>query len=362
MKAVKLGPKNGEIEFWRFCFSLVIVFHHSRYLVGDKNSLFLGGALAVEFFFIVTGYLLAKSIEKENRTNRSTAHVGTETFRFIKRKIQGLCPEVFISWAVAFVITTIAYNRPFKESVSAFINGFWELILVKMSGLAMGDGVNSVVWYISSMLICMAILYPLIRKYPDMMYHVVVPLIIVLGYGLLFQTYGSLRGGPEVYKANLRALADICVGLVCYQVTMKFRQVNLTIFAKTLITLTKWLIYLVVIYYMNSVYASKQDFFYILLLAIAIVFSFSQQGIETGIYQNRLVFLMGEASLYLFLSHTYWASNLNALFTQDMTNFHKMLVYGICVGINTAILWGFSIVYKRNKNMIKSFVSKLLIK
>ena len=44
---------NVTIDFLRFLFSVIVVLHHSRYVLGDDNCYFLGGSLAVEFFFFV---------------------------------------------------------------------------------------------------------------------------------------------------------------------------------------------------------------------------------------------------------------------------------------------------------------------
>ena len=40
--------RNGKIDFYKFIFSIIIVIHHSRNLVGDDLSKFLGGSFAVE--------------------------------------------------------------------------------------------------------------------------------------------------------------------------------------------------------------------------------------------------------------------------------------------------------------------------
>ena len=55
-----LAPKkrNGKIDLLRFLFAVIVLIYHSRYVVGDEKSLFLGGSFAVEFFFLVSGYLM----------------------------------------------------------------------------------------------------------------------------------------------------------------------------------------------------------------------------------------------------------------------------------------------------------------
>ena len=59
-----MGKRNGLIDFYRFIFSLVIVFHHAMWLDGvvdiSTQVVFLGGYSAVEFLFIVSGLFLAK--------------------------------------------------------------------------------------------------------------------------------------------------------------------------------------------------------------------------------------------------------------------------------------------------------------
>lgn len=65
----------GEIDFWRFVFSLIIVLLHIRAIVGEENCLFNNGAYAVEFFFILSGYLLMGSIERARENSDSIQRI-----------------------------------------------------------------------------------------------------------------------------------------------------------------------------------------------------------------------------------------------------------------------------------------------
>lgn len=50
---------NPEIDFWKFVFAIVIFLYHSqKFEVTSGVSFFRRGYLAVEFFFIVSGYLM----------------------------------------------------------------------------------------------------------------------------------------------------------------------------------------------------------------------------------------------------------------------------------------------------------------
>ena len=76
--------RNGRIDLLRFVFALVIMLHHSRYVLGDDHAVFIGGSLAVEFFFLVSGYLMAVSAERANQRGPMT-RPGAETWSFLLR-------------------------------------------------------------------------------------------------------------------------------------------------------------------------------------------------------------------------------------------------------------------------------------
>lgn len=52
--------RNGMIDFMRFIFSIVIVLHHASLFRGTM----LAGYIGVEFFFIVSGWLLMERVQK----------------------------------------------------------------------------------------------------------------------------------------------------------------------------------------------------------------------------------------------------------------------------------------------------------
>jgi peptidoglycan/LPS O-acetylase OafA/YrhL len=62
---MKEKQENYFIDFLRFVFSVCIVFYHSWMFAGEfGKGIFNYGYLAVDFYFIVTGYLMINSMSK----------------------------------------------------------------------------------------------------------------------------------------------------------------------------------------------------------------------------------------------------------------------------------------------------------
>lgn len=75
----------AELDFWKFVFSILIVFSHGIFLANTEagDRLVFGGALmGVEFYFLLTGFFLVNSIYRSD----------VSTLTFIKRRVLNLLP------------------------------------------------------------------------------------------------------------------------------------------------------------------------------------------------------------------------------------------------------------------------------
>ena len=92
------NPKrNGKIEFLRFVFCCVVMIFHGKSCMNDGTiEIMFSGRLGVEFFFLVSGFLMAVSLERV--TCFSELSVAKETGRFIVKKAKSLYPMVVIAF------------------------------------------------------------------------------------------------------------------------------------------------------------------------------------------------------------------------------------------------------------------------
>ena len=414
---------NVTIDFLRFLFSVIVVLHHSRYVLGDDNCYFLGGSLAVEFFFFVSGYLLLVGADKAGRKNgagyllpgdvdmagrkngagyllpggvdmagRTEAAgletkgvgagttgiggeangigaettgicgemtgIGSETLHFILHKIRSFLPEFLIAWWIGFVLIGVVRQYGVLDYLKAFGNDFWELTLVKMSGL-FTHGIDGAMWYLSAMLLGMAILYPLLRTKRDLMTHLVCPLLALFLYGYLCQAEGHPRD-PIVwlglcYKGLVRAVAGLCTGVViCMAVRRlkRFSPSGLTKTGNALAIGVQLLCLILAIRYMAEQEPSEYDYFYMFLLMLLVLLSFAGFGLESVLGNSQRLHLLsaflGKYSLSLYLGHLYFAQHVNELLPEELYSGKiRMTVYLAAAFANGLLVMGLSALYRR---------------
>ena len=363
---------NVTIDFLRFLFSVIVVLHHSRYVLGDDNCYFLGGSLAVEFFFFVSGYLLLVGADKAGRKNSAgyllpdgvetkdagMNGIGAETLHFILHKIRSFLPEFLIAWWIGFVLIGVVRQYGVLDYLKAFGNDFWELTLVKMSGL-FTHGIDGAMWYLSAMLLGMAILYPLLRTKRDLMTHLVCPLLALFLYGYLCQAEGHPRD-PIVwlglcYKGLVRAIAGLCTGVVICMAVRRLKKLapaGLTKLGNALAIGVQLLCLILTIRYMAEQEPSEYDYFYMFLLMLLVLLSFAGFGLESVLGNSQRLHLLsaflGKYSLSLYLGHLYFAQHVNELLPEELySGKTRMTVYLAAAFANGLLVMGLSALYRR---------------
>lgn len=218
--------RNAIVELARFLFSILVVGYHIRLSVNDGvTGLFENGALAVEFFFLLSGYFLARSIEKVSE--KEDCGIVSESFRFIKGKIKGILPTHIIANAAA-VLVILAFNL--GNAGELIFRGLPSLFLAQMA-LVWSNSYESALiipeWYLSSMLICMVIMFPIAlllrRKIRGEAVTAVLTgiLAVMTAVGILID--GAL---PQNFIYDLRAWGEMCVGMFAYYLSQKLSVLN----------------------------------------------------------------------------------------------------------------------------------------
>lgn len=312
----KQKMRCGKIDFLRFIFSICIVLNHAKYIMPTKALArqFAGFSFGVEFFFLVSGYLMMATIERAEAG--STVSLGKETGAFLWRKVKVLYPELLISYMVGFGVIAAASSLNLG---TLFFKSWFEAFALISTGLTGLDEytVVPVIWYVSSMLICMALLYPLTRRFKDKVINIVLPLVIVLVFGYMYRTYKTIRGPLSwtgvTMRGNLRALAELSLGMLCYGLTQKLKKVDFTKAGRIVLGALEIGLYAVVIGYMAMNKASVKDFLYLVALCAAVILTFSGKSIGHELFDNKICAWLGKYSVSLFCSHYVFCIQLEHL-------------------------------------------------
>lgn len=300
MKAKRIG----EIEILRFIFcSLVIAFHCNTRIVqqfsGVDYQLLCApkGYMGVEFFFILSGYFMAKSIIKIHAGNTPR---GTAYLRFLWGKYLAVLPFQLIAFIPIFVKYCVDKKGFTFDMVLRVLP---DLFLVQRSGVAYTD-INSVTWYISAMLIAMAVILPFAVRLGDLYLKYAAPLIAFLVYGWLMHKngcMGNIGTWSFGYDCVWRAIAGINLGIfanTCASVLSKYDYSKKErVFAHIL----RYVFFAAAIAYMFFLMPKKYEMWCVVLIFFALVLTFVFSSRESKALNGKFAIFLGQMSLPMYL-------------------------------------------------------------
>lgn len=352
----QLNKRNGKIEFFRFIFCLIVaIFHGKTTMTDGKIRIMFSGRLGVEFFFLVSGYLMAASVNKI-LANREQINVGRETEAFLLHKYCSLYPVVAIAFFMNLITSAWSLYTPLRETLIKMIQGIPSLFLLHNTGIGFYS-INGT-WYLSAMLISMAILFPLLLKFPSFMRRVGILGIGTLVLGFLMMNTKNLAGPANlinglVYKGNLRAFSEIALGAFAYEIAKELREVPFRKSGKIVLAVLEFVLYAVAIMYMIFGKPGKMDFLIVMVLLCAVTISFSEAAWGSEIFNNRFCCFLGTSSLYIYLAHLSAAKDLTPIVGTGAGNKVRMLVFLALTCVLTAVLWALTIACKHLGTVLK---------
>lgn len=344
----------GTISFWKFMFCLMIIIYHGNiFATGNENILFKYGSIGVEFFFIVSGYLLAK--KALNETDESD-NIGQDTVNYIMRKIKNFFPYIFICWIAGMIVKNVFDTMTLKDNVLAI----FDITFMRMAGFK-ETVINGAVWYISAMLICMLVLYPMIRKFKYNFVYIVSPLIVLLVGGWLNQNYGSLRVPDKwigfAYKGLLRAFFELNLGCIIYVLSKKMEKVEFNNFGRFLIT-TVEVACLLIPFLVSSLIneATKYDYMVLFILSIGVCLAFTEKSYGSKIFNNKFIYFLEKISLPMYISHTWIRTIINEAIVLHTLSYYQKIILFVIVTIFISILMYYLVEFLKKKEY---FIPKL---
>lgn len=331
--------RNGTIDFFRFIFAVGIVMYHARPLF--QKELFVCGYIGVEFFFMVSGFLLMKKADAAGRRQKA-GDVFEENLSVICHKCKNILPFFVPALVCAFFFRFLFSGADAKKIFHDLTGGVAELAFLQMFGFENGALID-VAWYLSALFAVSFLLYPILRKQKKAFVLYAAPLLVLFIYGYFSKTLNGAVNMPFhwfgfCFKGLLRSLAGMSLGCVSYVFSewlkQRYRQKRRSVF-----TVAEWFGYLLALVYLIFYpVQTSMDFLIIALLFFSVTISFSEISCTTAIFDGKLFRFLGEWSLPIFLNHSYVRENIKRLFAQsaddsaELVLLYLLLVAGLSLG------------------------------
>lgn len=309
--------RNGKIEFFRFFFSIaVLLFHLEKYILGESKcggdiglSLFVHGAMGVEFFFLVSGFLMAKSAQKVYANNTmSLETIGTETWKFVSKKYRALWFSHSVTWVATLVLYIICKATSLRSGVEMALKSVPSYFFLQMSGIWCVSP-NDVEWFLSAMMIGMFLMFPLLLRFRKTFSKVVAPLVGVLIVGWLSHESGKLTGVMVwegiAYRSVLRAIAELCLGVAAFEFVEYLKTLQFKKYHRLLLTIIEFVCYAGVIGFLILTLDHKYEPYALIALFVAVALSFSDLTYGKVLFTNKFVYWLGDLSLPIYLTQVF---------------------------------------------------------
>lgn len=222
MKSVKSNIQNNSIDLCKFMMAFVVVAIHTHPFETCTDGRFLNiygifVGLAVPFFFLASGYLLAAKMDWPYRTENDLSRICLQLKKIIK---------MYIIWTIVYFPLAIYHDfivermSPVK-AILLYIRGF----------LFIGEQYNSwPLWYLLSTIYALFIILFIFRKCRNLKLLVVISIIasvISISFTYLVNYNGYLPPLLEIFKKLIRysiANGRILSGLIYIPIGMILSQ------------------------------------------------------------------------------------------------------------------------------------------
>lgn len=302
--------RNGTIEIMRFVFSVIIIFFHLNnrlpVVYFEHFTFFRHGKIGVEFFFLVSGYLLAKAAHRQY----SSENLAGSTAGFIYKKFMGIFPyHLIVFFADLIIFYVMGTWKGIIQALEDFVSILPGLFFLQKSGIKCTE-INTIEWYIPAMLIAMTVLYPLVLKFKNSFTKIACPIIMITVIGYLIHSTGELGGVNQFVfnntlpKVYVRAFAEMCGGVFLYEVVQHFKNYNPGKVQKALLSAVELCCYAAPLAYTVTNAGNEYEAHAFYSLAIAVGLSFSGKTYSVSVFNNKVVYFLGKLSLPIYLAQS----------------------------------------------------------
>ena len=304
--------RQSSIDFIKFFLSIIILFLHFEYI-------FSGGYLAVEGFFMISGFLMMRSLcKKHDPSPESTA-------RFVLHKYAAVfVPLLFSAISGYLIYEFLVFKDTYDVALRKIPLLFYEIVPLQVAGFDVmyATGVS---WYLSAMLLAIALIHPFAKKDPLRFAYTVCPTAALLIYGFLCACCGHLSipdtwvAGGLLNSGLLRGLAGISAGCFLYALVSRASEKKAPSMAArcafTLLEIMGWGFLLLLMSDAQFV-STTVDYVFVPVMFGVLYIAFSQKSLFCLFINHKWTSVLSTCSTFIFMNHFSWAQYFKASYPE----------------------------------------------
>lgn len=206
--------RTNNIYLWKIIFTYMIVAFHYPVTLGFlyERGYTWGWYIAVEFFFIVSGCLIYKNIDKYEEKYSGA-------WQYTLHRYKNIWPKYLMAFVCVFVAICITHQLTLREVGRKLLDSVLEILMLQGIGLNREwDYINPTLWYISILIIAGYVIYWFLTHHKDTFIKIIAPICLVVGYSYLYRYVGSLDAvikteGFYCNQALIRGFCDMSLGV-----------------------------------------------------------------------------------------------------------------------------------------------------
>lgn len=303
--------KNGRVasvEFWRFLFTVLVCLYHLE-IYFTTGKLFPSGTSAVEFFFVLAGFLLALSAGHHFEKTPGPLcpkEAAAKATRFVWKKVKAIFPVLVITLILHIAINGGGYAR--KGWLDAALNSEWDLLFMVGTPFGYQNGNAPIVplWFLTALFIAGYIYcYMLYRNFHFTLFLAPVIGVVLYSYFTLnssltldfYAKMGLLTAG------TVKAFAEMAFGMSMYKLYDYLSKKKLNPLWSIFFTVL--MLFSIFRYFQLTInqQAGMDNFRRTIYIMLIILLSFLNMDEITRVLNNAVSRWLGSISMTIYICH-----------------------------------------------------------
>jgi peptidoglycan/LPS O-acetylase OafA/YrhL len=303
------SSRASTAEFWRFAFTVIVCIYHLEVFFA-KRELLVSGSSAVEFFFILAGFLMAKSASRDlsSRSSQYTVREAhAKALDYVKKKLKAIYPVLIIVLLLGFLVFP-AMPTPFLDRLKSLQNTEWELLILVGTPFGYNNGMAPIVplWFLTALIVIGYLYTYLIYRHYDFM-KFAAPLI-----GILFTIYFTLNSTLILdfyvkmgfFNAGMiRAIAEMSLGMSVFFLYEYLSKIKFGIVWKIILSLLE--LYAIYRFFALTLWqpVGMDNFRRLVYIMIIVLFSFLNVTAFARLLNRRIWNRLAKITLAMYICH-----------------------------------------------------------